>query len=504
MGTPRYKRLLDDVFRGRLVDLRNALKPLLEGNYLPSFTDHSVSHSDRVCELIDQLTEPLSLQQQLTDQEAFALYSAAYLHDAGLQHQCAHETVIVQAILRGPGYAGREWADLDIETRRMIVRAQHHRISGEMITRSVNAAQPTVLGIQLTDDWHPGLIRSLCIAHNLYMDTTDKEEYRELVQDWGSFRMSLLSALLRITDILDESRRRSQLFLERTRELNLESRMHWWRHYYVAEIHINSVARYITLWFDFPPDRRQQYRAMIPPLQVPYLEDELARHGEVLARTNLLWHFQTSEVSPAQSTARAMDDDLERFVLEKLAQQREQQAERDKLLVLDQLQVVRPTIERKLSNLRAIENSASAEQRLVEFTDLARHLFRLGGRRDAWITLFGEYNRLGKSVDNSTKFAVAIELGEMMLEDGASSQAVRVLHELTGQAESLPSPVKFRFMRVLAQAYLERCAYKEAIGALTDAAALATDDGSREELLAQVDEARLLQGDLFSSADTTD
>jgi hypothetical protein len=136
MDTPRYARLVDGTFRGRLADLRNAVRPVLAGNYLPSFTDHSVEHSDRLCELIDQLTEPLGQGHQLNDREAFVLYSAAYLHDAGLQHQRAEETIIVQSILRRPEYRGRAWADLDIETRRGIVRAQHHRISGEMITQA--------------------------------------------------------------------------------------------------------------------------------------------------------------------------------------------------------------------------------------------------------------------------------------------------------------------------------------------------------------------------------
>src|SRR5438034_11130565 len=100
---------------------------------------------------------------------------------------------------------------------------------------------------------------------------------------------------------------------------------------------------------------------MTPPLQVPYLEEEFARHSAVLARHNLLWHFRTSEAPAAQSTARAMDDELERFVLEKLAQQREQQAERDKLLLLYQLNVVRPTIVRKLSDLRENGNASYTE-----------------------------------------------------------------------------------------------------------------------------------------------
>ena len=176
------------------------------------------------------------------NKEAFILYSAAYLHDAGLQHQRAGETEVVRATL-ATRFPGRVWDDLDIETRRSIVREQHHRISGEMITRSIDASYPTVIGIQLTDEWHPGQVRSISIAHNLYMDSHDRAEYECLTKDWGGVRMSLLAALLRLADILDESRRRSQLYLERTRELPIESRMHWWRHYYVAEIEILPDGR---------------------------------------------------------------------------------------------------------------------------------------------------------------------------------------------------------------------------------------------------------------------
>ena len=248
---PAYQRLTDDTLRGRLAAVRDAVKNLLDGNFLPSFTDHSVTHSDQICDLIDRLTQPLNQANQLSDNEAFILYCAAYLHDAGLQHQRANETQVIDTILT-EHYPGREWGDLDVETRHTIVREQHHRISGEMITQSINAPHPTILGVQLTDEWWPGQIRAISIGHNLDMDGKDHDEYCELTKNWGSVRMSLLSALLRLADILDESHRRSHLFLERTRALSLESRMHWWRHYYVAEVHIDPVAHNITLWFDFP------------------------------------------------------------------------------------------------------------------------------------------------------------------------------------------------------------------------------------------------------------
>ncbi|HZL35317.1 MAG TPA: HD domain-containing protein [Tepidisphaeraceae bacterium] len=495
MQTPRYARLAEDTLRGRLAGLRNAVQPILAGNYLPSFTDHSVEHSDRVCDLIDQLTEPLVHDHQLSDREAFVLYAAAYLHDAGLQHQRAGETTIVQSVLQSPEYVGRAWADLDVETKRTIVRAHHHHISGEMIERSVNAAHP-VLGIQLTDDWHPGQIRSIAVAHNLYMDSHNRQEYADLTTDWGEFRMSLLGALLRLADILDESRRRSQLHLERTRELDLEARMHWWRHYYVAHVKIDPGTHQITLWFEFPPDRRVQYQAMIPPLQIPYLEEEFARHGAVLARHNLLWHFKTDEVPAAQSTSRPMDDELEMYVLERLARRHAQRADQDKILVLDHLRAERPTIERKLSELRVADNPGSATEQLIAFRNLSQHLFLLGGRRGAWTMLWGEYNRLSKSVDSDTKFVVASDLAKMMLDDSASDRACRLLHELADEAESLQPPLKFRFLCLLGQAYLETCAYPQATDALSKAATHAVDAQTREKILAELDEAHLLQGEV--------
>jgi hypothetical protein len=280
---PKYMRLSDHTLRARIVDLRSAVTPVLNGNYLPHFTDHSVDHSDRLCDLVDLLTEPLPSLQTLNEREAFVLYAACYLHDVGLQHQRANETMVVQQILSEPRYASRPWHDLDIATRRNIVRAQHHRISAELVRQSIDAPQPTPLGIQLTQDWEPGLIASLCIAHCLWMDSSDRDEYRELTQDWGSFRMSLLAALLRLADILDESRKRSQLHLRLTRELDLESRMHWWRHYYVAEITINPTNREIVLCFDFPADRREQYNEIIATMQIPWIKGEFDRQSAVLS-----------------------------------------------------------------------------------------------------------------------------------------------------------------------------------------------------------------------------
>jgi len=469
--------------------------PILAGNYLPSFTDHSVDHSDCLWDLVDQLATPLPQGSRLSNVESFVLYAACYLHDVGLQHQVAGGTQAVRAVLERPEYRGRHWSDLSDETRRQIVRGEHHRISGEMVRQSVDAPQPTLVGIQLTEEWHPGQIASLCEAHCL--DTTDAK-YRELTQDWGSVRMSLLSALLRLADILDESRRRSQLYLERTRELDLEERMHWWRHYYVADIQIDPQSRHIILWFDFPPDRRLQYRDMITPLQVPWIEVEFARHDAILASYSLHWHFRVDESPPAQSRPKAMDNELERYILEKHAKQREQQAERDRLVLLAQLKVARPTIQRSLTELRARAVSMSADEQLGEFMALSKHLWHLGGRRDAWMTFHREYAKLKSAATPAVRLAAALDLADMMLQDDASSQSVRLLHDLRAQADVLSDgdDHKYRYRVLLAHSYLEQCAYQEAVAELSAAARLAPDAAARAKIEAELAEARLLHGDL--------
>lgn len=490
MSDPQYRCLSDATSRAWLVSLRTTLKPILAGNYLSFLTDHSVEHSDRLCELVDRLIEPMTVSEKLRDPEAFVLYAACYLHDVGLQHQRAGETQVVAGVLGQAEYRGRKWEDLSDTTRQLIVREKHHAISSEMIQQSIDAAQPTVLGIQIPQDWNPGQIMALSLAHNL--DATSNE-YSNATQEGGGFRMSLLSALLRLADILDESRRRSHLYLERTRELGLEARMHWWRHYYVAEVEINPLTRQIILWFDFPAERRSQYREMIPPLQVPLLEDEIDRHSATLARHNLLYHFRTAEINPLQSVARVMDAELEQYILQKLAAKTREQAERDRLMLLNQINVARPTVERDLNNLRSCANTTTADEQLSGFLRLAQHLWNLGGHRAAWSTLWHEYDRLKVSVTLGIQFNVAVELSNMMTEDGDTDLAARILHDLRDKAQSLSAlDLRYRFLVSLGRAYMNRCAYEQAVATLSSASQIAPDDRSRALIEAELSEARLL------------
>lgn len=491
MSIPAFKLLLDDKNKpARLITIRKAVEPLLATNYLSHFTDHSVNHSDRLCNLVDELASSLDQEKRLNPEEAAVLYAVCYFHDAGMQHERASETEVIRKILQSDPYCGQPWASLEIATRQEIVREQHHRISAELIRGAVRAGEPAI-GITLNDADKPGVIAALCLAHCL---STDSDEYRSATADQGSLRVGLLAALFRLADILDESQRRSHIFLEQTRDLPIESRIHWWRHYYVSSITIEPRA--LAIWFDFPPDRRTQYKEFFEPLQLPWVEAELRRHSNVLAANGLAWHLQARDTPEEQCTTRAMDNDLERYAVEKAVARRSDQLHQERIAAVTQLRIARPTVKRQFEALR--ESTDAPDELLGKATKLAEHLTAIGGRRDAWIRLWSEFSQLKARASEEVCLDVALRLGELMVDDGIADIAFRHLQEYTPHFSKLTDgdPKKLRFLRIWAAALRDTCAYPEAVAAFEEIARITAQVEERTIAMAEIAEMHLLQGEL--------
>jgi hypothetical protein len=491
MGTPEFKLLQNDaVKRARLVIIRHAVTDLLGTNYLSHFTDHSVHHSDQLCVLVDDLASSLDQTKRLSPLEAAVLYAACYFHDAGMQHQQAGETETVKKILKLQPYWGQQWSSLELKTQQEIVRRQHHMISEELV-RNADCNGDPALGITLTDDDKVGVIAALCKAHCLSIDT---DEYRSATADQGGLRVGLLSALLRLADILDESRRRSRLFLELTRKLPLKSRLEWWRHYYVSNVTID--ARVVTIWFDFPSDRRAQYKELFEPLQMPWIEAEFKSHSNVLALNGLAWHLQARDTPEMQCMARVMDDELERYAVEKAVKRRSDKLREMRIATVRQLRIAQPTVERQFAALRT--STASDDEQLTKAVELAEHLAEIGGRRDGWMSLQGEFNRLKARTSESICMNVALRLGEMMVEDNASDTARRHLQEFRPQFLKLidGDRIKLRFLRIWAEVLRDYCAYPDAVSTFDELARTTNNQTERAEAMAEIDEMHLLQGEL--------
>lgn len=491
MAIPAFKLLSDDRDKlARLITIRNAVEPLLATNYLSHFTDHSVKHSDQLCNLVDELASSLDQEKRLNSEEAAVLYAVCYFHDAGMHHQRASETEVIREVLKSDLFCGQPWAELAMATQHEIVRDHHHRISNELVRGAVRVGEPAI-GISLNDADKPGVIAALCLAHCL---STDLEEYRSSTEDQGGLRVGLLAALFRIADILDESQRRTHLFLERTRELSLESRLHWWRHHYVSSITIQPRA--IIVWFDFPPARRLQYKELFEPLQMPWIEAELRRHSNVLAANGIAWHLQARDTSEPQCTTRVMDDELERYAVEMAVARRSEQLRQERIATVSQLRIARPTVKRQLAALR---ESTEAPDKLLEMAvKLAEHLTAIGGRRDAWMSLLSEFRRLQARASEEVCLSVALRLGELMVDDDMADFALQHLQEFKPHFSKLldGNPKKLRLLSLWAATLRDKCAYPEAVVAFEEIARTTDFEAERATSKAEIAEMHLLQGEL--------
>ncbi len=236
---PALTHLEGESARSLLVQLRHAVAPILDNNILPHFTDHSVLHSDGVTQLVDMLIGPLQkTDERLDEKELIILYSACYLHDIGLQYENAGETKTISGL-----QLAIPWNEQPEDARRNLLRQYHHLISAEMVHASVRAEAP-IIGLQLKEDYEPSKVACLCESHNLYMEVeSDHARYLEVTEDGPGIRMGLLAGLLRVADILEESRRRATRPKARTLMLDITSQMHWWRHYFTEDIVVNERSR---------------------------------------------------------------------------------------------------------------------------------------------------------------------------------------------------------------------------------------------------------------------
>ena len=174
-----------------------------------------------------------------------------------------------------------------LEERLDLIRRHHHQISADMVLASVNVANPPIK-MHLGDEDCPAEIAQLCEAHCIDLASPD---YANLLPDRPDMRLRLLSAILRLADVLDESRHRAPLEQADLLGMSVDSRLHWWRHYFTRDVTVEPDRNRITVWFEFPANKAEFYSNLIPALQMPWAERELAGHRAVLADNGLSWHL---------------------------------------------------------------------------------------------------------------------------------------------------------------------------------------------------------------------
>lgn len=217
------------------------------------FTDHKPDgHSERIIRILNDLcSEMMEMKdKKLNVQEIFVLLASAYVHDVGMQY-------------------GK-----DSTLTLMDVRERHHLLSEEMIRGSIQ--KPTEypdLGIPKE---YVDQIAKVSRGHrktNLYTD-----EYNPIFWKGEQIRLRLLAALLSLADDLDITSRRVSMQNLMIRVVPQESRVHWWRCYYVDGVEIKEGN--ICIHYTFPSE---EYKELV----APSIEDQLENNMNLIQ--SILW-----------------------------------------------------------------------------------------------------------------------------------------------------------------------------------------------------------------------
>jgi len=482
----RFQLLTDDNLRARLSTLRSALTPILNNNLIPHLTNHDVSHSDEVARIAEQLARQAQLEgtafQKLDEKELFVLYAACYLHDVGLQIETVGETSTVKQVL-GPA----TWASLSEDERRSVLRMHHHRLSAELISRSINTSHPPI-GIQLTDADEPDLVAALCLGHGL---SFHDPEYGSLIrEEHPRFRLEFLLGLLRLADILEECRRRA--LRPKANSLLLGQRhpkaeMHWWRNYYTKDVDFKYP--HIQIYFEFPPERYQEFAAVIPRLQVPQIRQELDYYGPVLGSNGVSWYLAEKSRKTRYANLDIMPDSVLITMLQELRDRERVQDAESRLISFGQRREAQLAFDRRLAEV----DRTKPKRAFAELKKIAEDMYGLDIMPSAWMVLSEAY-RLEFECPPAERMAVLVKLAEWMLQDDQPDSAIRDLVRAESLAEDtkVEENLRLRYWEIFAEASGRLGAYPELCQAIERARALGTS--MMEDLLALRLEVRFLTG----------
>lgn len=203
------------------------------------FTDHSVSHSDRIVEMLPHiLWSNLQSPHKLNDFELAILCFSAYLHDIGMQ-----------------------WT-YNMGKRKFVEIAHSPYDSYEEVRKTHGARSAAIIKASLGKEGYPApdlgisASRTFCDLGKYIIDCVSHHhgEYKvEPIKDDFSgkvIRIGLIRGLLRIADTLDMDHRRVDMSKLKLFDIPLDSKVHWWMHYYIKSVRVEGGK--IRISFDFP------------------------------------------------------------------------------------------------------------------------------------------------------------------------------------------------------------------------------------------------------------
>ena len=265
----------NDYLLAEIGRIKRIAKPCLDQieTEFPNFTVHTISHSEKVIEILDLLIFDSQDEHFLSEEEVYILLAAAYLHDTGM----AFGVVERDGQTLVPKY----------------IRDHHHEISAELVGK-YSKESLNLLGqhdpIPFCDE-----VLKVIRGHRSIVDL-NSDEYEDSMSGIRSIRLRLLAALLRLADELDIHRYRMKLNVicvnENSVEVN-QSKLHHFKHLYVKGCRIEDGL--IGIFYGLPTGNQKKYGPIFDILIQDKIKQVLDEVDSILRQYHIAWRLIDSK-----------------------------------------------------------------------------------------------------------------------------------------------------------------------------------------------------------------
>jgi 8-oxo-dGTP diphosphatase len=237
-----------------LTTIEKNAKAIHKDRFLYSFTDHGIEHSYRMINFCESFIINNGKSRFLNEYEKFILISAIYLHDIGIQmskKECIYSFATDYGISIPYGSNSDDIASF--------IRSNHHLISSYWIQQNIKT-NPSFVSAYVGDGTLGEIIALVIESHGL--DFLVDNKYNLIPCYKGvEIRINILCTLLSLADVADCDCRRIDPSKLSYVELPQISRLHWFKHYYVASVRLNEKSIHIQYRFPtgIPCDKKSIY-----------------------------------------------------------------------------------------------------------------------------------------------------------------------------------------------------------------------------------------------------
>jgi hypothetical protein len=223
------------------------------------YTDHTIKHSVRVLECIDELIE--GMVDPLNNEEKFILICGVLLHDIGMNSPRQY---------LGGIFAKHPLQEKELEKLREV----HHILSKQIIIQSVSPNSEIKFGLEYNEKTKRMVYHIACVAEHHRILNIDQVEERGVGN--AAIRLKLLCSLLRLCDCLDVDFERVDMEQLIRFEIEPKSKFFWYGHHYITACDL--ADRKVRLTFDFP-EKYQENQSYVDII-VEHKKTEIEKHIE--------------------------------------------------------------------------------------------------------------------------------------------------------------------------------------------------------------------------------